>query len=132
MTDYVLQQILPWERYTTPRPIAPIRRPQAKLLKNGKPVRPPRLDELPSAKEVIRRFGGARNLMRWLGYVGLPHDPACVYRWSYPYPKGSGGRIPRKAWVHVQVAAKKAKVNLDGIPMLPRIYHHVRRFRISS
>lgn len=76
--------------------------------------------ESPAAADVIARFGGARNLMRALEYVGLAEDPSCIYRWTYPYPRGTGGRIPRKAWAHVQIAAKRARVNLDGVRMIPR------------
>lgn len=68
-----------------------------------------------SAFHVVERFGGVRSLMRALAASGTPKDPACIYRWLYPTPQGTGGRIPRLAWIDVQAAAKRAKIPLTGI-----------------
>lgn len=77
-------------------------------------------DMLASARDVIARFGGLKQLVDALAAVGLPRERTVVYKWTYPYPTGSGGKIPRHAWPDIQIAAKRAKVSLDGVRMLPR------------
>ena len=71
------------------------------------------------APAVVERFGGVGRLVEALAKVGHPKDRACIYRWLYPYPKGTGGRIPRKAWIHIQEAAKHVKISLSGIRTIP-------------
>jgi len=73
-----------------------------------------------SSFDVITAFGGPRNLARALKKVGLPKDAACIYRWSYPYPRGTGGRVPAHAYVDVLVAANWAKVDLSRVKRMPR------------
>lgn len=72
-----------------------------------------------SASHVIERFGGAYKLIKALAAVGHPKRASCVYRWLYPYPKGTGGRIPRQAWIEIQIAAHHAKVSLANIRTVP-------------
>lgn len=72
-----------------------------------------------NARDVVARFGGPYQLAKALAHVGYPKNAACIYRWLYPYPKGTGGRIPKKAWIEIQVAAKRAGVDLKGVQTLP-------------
>lgn len=71
------------------------------------------------ASDVVARFGSPYALSKALKKVGHPKNPACIYRWLYPYPKGTGGRIPKRAWMEIQIAAKRSGVSLKGVKTIP-------------
>lgn len=64
------------------------------------------------AEKVIKAFGGVRALSRALNAAGTPKDPTCIYKWTYPYPRGTGGRIPAPAHYEIERAAQRLKINL--------------------
>jgi hypothetical protein len=73
---------------------------------------------------VVTLFGGARQLTRALKEAGYPKHQACVYKWLYPYPKGTGGLIPDSALKAVKLAAKRegiilTKADLEKTPLIP-------------
>lgn len=74
---------------------------------------------LPQATGVFARFGGARGLMRALKAIGRPRNAASIYKWSYPYPKGTGGMIPASAWKDVLLAAKHEGILLKPDDVMP-------------
>jgi hypothetical protein len=58
------------------------------------------------AARVLTKFGGARELMRALKAIGRHRNPASIFKWTYPYPKGTGGLIPSTAWDDILAAAR--------------------------
>lgn len=71
------------------------------------------------ALDVISRFGGVPELVYALGKVGFPTNKTTVYRWLYPYPRGTAGRVPHKSWLQIKVAARWAGIDLSRIRVLP-------------
>ena len=71
-------------------------------------------NRLPSAKVVIAAFGNGHALARALKAVGVHRNPATIYKWTYPFPKGTGNIVPKEAWPGIVAAAKKAGVVLVG------------------
>jgi hypothetical protein len=52
------------------------------------------------AERVIAKFGNARDVARALAMLNDPmqhRTPASIYKWTWPKPKGTGGRIPGTA-----------------------------------
>lgn len=91
----------------------------ASVLQENKNSGAPRLEPysraLPDgtqAERVIRAFGGVRPLMRALKAVKCPYNPATLYKWTYPYPKGTGGLVPLHARADVMKAAAKAGIQI--------------------
>lgn len=73
------------------------------------------------ADRLIRKFGGARNLMRILKKIGEPLTAATIYRWAYPKEKGgTGGLIPTRTWPTLFRAAKYAGVFISQEETDPR------------
>lgn len=92
--------------------------------KTGLPIlKQPSLD----GREVVELFGGARKLMAALATVGHPRDAATVYKWTYPYPKGTGGHLPRQAEHDIVVAAERFHIDLSKVGLVTREIAKVRR-----
>lgn len=70
------------------------------------------------ASRIIAKFGGVRDLMRALEAVGRPRNAASIYKWTYPYPRGTGGLIPLAAWSDIITAARH-----EGILLGPEDTH---------
>lgn len=98
-----------------------------RIRRKGPPLQLERKGAQPHAVDVILRFGGVPELVDALRAVGLPKHKACIYRWLFPYPRGTSGRIPPKAWLDIQVAAKHAKVSLEKVRWLPQRPHKNER-----
>lgn len=60
-----------------------------------------------SAAHVISKCGGARIIAGWLGC-----SVNAVYRWTYPAPQGTGGRIPAGRQELLLAAARANGVDL--------------------
>lgn len=80
----------------------------------------------PQAENIIRKFGGPRELARILKAVSEnPKDhitPATIYRWMYPRERGGqGGEIPLKSLQIVLRAARLAGVMLSTQDIYPHI-----------
>lgn len=75
------------------------------------------------ADRVIRRFGGPRALRNALASTGNPkhyRDLASIYRWRYPKPSGTGGRVPSNAWPGIHAAARLEGIHLTSEDLDPR------------
>jgi hypothetical protein len=70
------------------------------------------------AARIIAKFGGVRDLMRALNAVGRPRNAASIYKWTYAYPRGTGGLIPASAWDDIYTAARH-----EGILLGPSDTH---------
>lgn len=74
------------------------------------------------AVRVIKKFGGARNLMRLLEQVDPDNaiNPSSIYRWTYPKEKGgTGGVIPTRALPILIRAARYAGIFIDIEDLYP-------------
>ena len=73
------------------------------------------------AERILKKFGGARNLSRAFEEIGKPKDPASIFRWTYPHPKGTGGRIPVDSVDAVLEAARREGILLTAEDWDPRV-----------
>lgn len=64
------------------------------------------------AERVFAKFGGVRRLAQVLAEMGRPKNLTTLYRWTYPKPRGTGGRIPSNAWRDLLLAATRIGLEL--------------------
>lgn len=78
----------------------------------------------PQAENVIRKFGGARELARVLKDMGGDYwNPSTIYRWTYPIDAGgTGGEIPTRAIKTIVRAARYAGIMLTLEDLYPNIF----------
>lgn len=112
-----LKYLTPQDQTVTVKPHNRRRIQPIHILAPIKPVKP--VHYAAHALDVIARFGGVPELGRALAAVGLPKHKANIYRWLYPYPRGTTGRVPAVAWAEVLIAAKHAKVSLRNVRVMP-------------
>jgi hypothetical protein len=78
----------------------------------------------PQAENIIRKFGGAREMARVLKEI-FPEDhynPSSIYRWTYPKEAGgTGGEIPTAALKMVVKAARIAGILLTPQDLFPKV-----------
>lgn len=67
------------------------------------------------AERIFTKFGGVRRLVECMKVAGFEYNTATVYKWSYPYPKGSNGVIPTRAWDAILSTARH-----EGITLTPQ------------
>lgn len=72
------------------------------------------------ADRVITKFGGPRALRNAMASAGHPRDLVSIYRWRYPKPNGTGGRIPSSAWPGIHAAARLEGIHLTSEDLDPR------------
>lgn len=75
------------------------------------------------AERIIKKFGGARDLMRALFKIGKPRNPVSIYKWTYSREGGgTGGLIPTSALSDVLAAAKLEGIIISSEDMDPRAF----------
>lgn len=74
---------------------------------------------LNQAKKVFEKFGGVKRFQQALEVVGCHRELCNLYRWTYPWPKGTGGVIPPTAWPMVLLAARHEGILLTPTDLAP-------------
>lgn len=79
----------------------------------------------PQAQSIINKFGGPRELARTLKAASDdPNDhysPSTIYRWLYPAPRGTDGKIPIQALNVIMKVARLAGVILSSKDIYPHL-----------
>lgn len=71
------------------------------------------------AERLFAKFGGAARFIAALERVGARRNKATIYKWTYPHPKGRGGRVPTTAWPDILLAARANGILLTPDDMRP-------------
>lgn len=76
----------------------------------------------PQAENIIKKFGGARELAKVLKDMGGDYwNPSSIYRWTYPVEVGgTGGEIPTHAMKTVIKAARYAGILITLEDLYPK------------
>lgn len=94
--------------------------PETESTPQTPPAKKPKIKE-DQATRILAKFGGARRLASALKALGIPRDPATIYKWTYPREKGgTGGLIPTAAWPDVLKAARMEGILISPEDMDPR------------